>query len=406
MVKQAQTTKSRTQGLADKAARWLTIIALVAGGTTFAVWLAAGPDLAFAVERMATVMVITCPHALGLAIPLVSAVSTTLSAKHGLLIRNKTAFENARKITAAVFDKTGTLTKASFGVRSVNLISQEYNKRQIIQLAASLENNSQHPIAKAITTKAKDDGLDLLEVADFKPLKGEGVQGKVDNNLVKLVSKKYLQNRDIETKDQDQEGTLVYVLADETPVAFFVLADDVRPQSYEAVARLQKKGIKCWLLTGDNQQAAQEVAQALHLDGFFAQVLPDEKQQKIRQLQEQGEFVAMIGDGINDAPALAQADVGIAIGSGTDIAAETADIILVESNPLDVSTLITFGQATYGKMVQNLFWATAYNALAIPLAAGVLYGYGILVSPALGAALMSLSTVIVAINAKLLRLKK
>lgn len=408
LVKDARVSKSKTQRLADKAAKWLTIVAVSAGAGTFVYWIVYGPDLAFAVERMATVMVIACPHALGLAIPLVSAVSTTLSAKNGLLIRNRTAFENSRKITTIVFDKTGTLTEGKFGVSSIATFGAGYNEKKIIELASALEKNSEHPIAKGIIEKAKQLNAKDIKISNFKILKGEGIEGEASGRTIKLVSRKYAAKNNIKIPNSnlDDSGTLAYVIVGNEAAGAIVLADKIRKESYEAIRRLQKSGIKCWMLTGDNQKIAKTVSGKLKLDGFFAEVLPHEKLAKIKELQGHGEFVAMAGDGINDAPALAQADVGIAIGSGTDIAAETADIILVNSNPKDVTSLILFGKATYNKMVQNLFWATGYNVIAIPLAAGVLHNIGIVISPAIGAALMSLSTVIVAINANFLKVKK
>ncbi|MCK5084157.1 MAG: HAD-IC family P-type ATPase, partial [Candidatus Pacebacteria bacterium] len=338
-----------------------------------------------------------------------NAVSTSISAKNGLLIRDRTAFENARKITTVVFDKTGTLTEGKFGVSSVILFDKKYNEKQVLQLAATLEKNSEHPIAKGIIQKAKESELKLLDVIEFKVLKGEGVAGMIGNDTVLLLSKKALEKRSIvipKNTDIDDIATLMFVLINNKPIGAITLEDQIRKESFAAVTELKKQGIKCLMLTGDNKSIAENVSKKLDLDGYFAEVLPHEKQEKIKELQNKGEFVAMTGDGINDAPALALADIGIAVGSGTDVAAETADIILVNSNPRDVVFLIFFGKATYNKMVQNLFWATGYNAVAIPLAAGVLLGYGILISPAIGAALMSLSTVIVAINARSLNIKK
>ncbi|HNR65845.1 MAG TPA: copper-translocating P-type ATPase [Atribacterota bacterium] len=409
LVREAQTSKSKTQVLADKAATWLTVISLTIGALTFIFWLTGGSKLAFAIERMATVMVITCPHALGLAIPLVVAVSTSLSAKNGLLIRNRSAFENSRKITTVVFDKTGTLTEGRFGVSNVTLIDKEYDEKQLIQLAASLEAYSEHPLAKGIMKRAEELKANIIPVSDFEVIKGQGVKGKIEGKSIALVSQNYVKKNNPEILKQfntNEAGTLVYILLDGKIIGLITLSDKIREESYKAIERLQKMGIKCWMLTGDNQNIAREVSDKLNLDGYMAEVLPHEKLEKIRNLQDKGEFVAMTGDGINDAPALAQADVGIAIGSGTDIAAETADIILVKSNPSDVFSLILFGRATYRKMLQNLFWATAYNAIAIPLAAGVLYNSGIVISPAIGAALMSLSTIIVAINAQFLKVEK
>ena len=407
LVKQAQESKSKTEKLADVAAKWLTIISITAGGITFFFWYLNDASPAFAIERLATVMVIACPHALGLAIPLVNAVSTSLCAKNGLLIRNRTAFENSRKITTIVFDKTGTLTKGEFGVSLVKKFIDDYNENYLLQLAYSLEKNSEHPIAKGINKKAESLGLSLLNVENFNVLKGEGVEGIVDNHKVQLLSKKAVLKRNFNIpKGETGVATEIYIIIDDKLAGLITLEDEIREESFNAINKLKDIGIKCYMLTGDNRKIAEYVANKLGLDGYFAEVLPHEKQEKISELQQNGEFVAMTGDGINDAPALAKADIGIAIGSGTDIAVETADIILINSNPNDVVALINFGKATYKKMVQNLFWATGYNAFAIPLAAGVLYKYGILISPAIGAALMSLSTVIVAINAKLLKVDK
>jgi Cu2+-exporting ATPase len=409
LVREAQESKSKTQLLADKAAFWLTVIALTIGFTTLFIWILFGKNFAFSIERMATVMVITCPHALGLAVPLVVAISTALSAKNGLLIRNRTAFENSRKITTVVFDKTGTLTEGKFGVSLVQSLDKNFDEKEIVQLAASLEKNSEHPIATGIVAKAQEMNVVTLEVSDFQAIKGKGIEGTIKGKPVKIVSPGYLREKGIQLPDTLKTGesdTVVFVMMYNKLIGLVSLSDKIRTESRGAIKRLKKAGIKCWMLTGDNKKTAKTVADELQLDGYFAEVLPHEKQEKIKELQSHGEFVAMTGDGVNDAPALAQADVGIAIGSGTDIAAETADIILVNSNPDDVSSLILFGKATYKKMVQNLFWATGYNVVAIPLAAGVLYGEGILLTPAVGAIFMSLSTVIVAINAKLLRIKK
>ncbi len=409
LVRDAQEAKSKTQHLADRAAFWLTIIALTAGFTTFLSWFYYGQNIEFSVERMATVMVITCPHALGLAIPLVVAVSTALSARNGLLIRDRTAFENSRKITTVIFDKTGTLTEGNFGVSSVQSLDKSYDEKKIIQIAASLEKNSEHPIAAGILEKAKNVDVKTLEVSNFKAIKGKGVEGTVEKKAFKVVSPGYLKEKNIQIPDNlklNKSDTVVYLLVNDDLVGIIHLSDKIREESFGAIKRLKKAGIKCWMLTGDNKGIAKKVSDELKLDGYFAEVLPHEKQEKVKELQSKGEFVAMTGDGVNDAPALAQADVGIAIGSGTDVAAETADIILVNSDPTDVTSLILFGRATYRKMAQNLVWATGYNVVAIPLAAGVLYNQGIILSPAMGAVLMSLSTVIVAINARLLRVEK
>lgn len=409
MVQKAQESKSKTQALVDKAAFWLTIIALVVGFITLIVWYLLTKDFAYAIARMATVMVITCPHALGLAAPLVVASSTAQSAKNGLLIRNRTQFENSRKIDTVVFDKTGTLTHGEFAVNFIEVFDDNYNENQVLEIAASLEQNSEHPIATGIMKKQKDLDLTLRKISEFQAIQGKGVEAKVDGKHVVVVSPGYLKENNIKVpKNLPEHGvsTDVFLLIDQQLIAAIGLSDKIRPESYEAIKRLKEEGIKTWMLTGDNETTAKLVSEELGLDGYFAEVLPEEKQAKIKELQAEGRFVAMTGDGVNDAPALAQADVGIAIGSGTDVAAETADIILVNSNPQDVVSLIDFGRATYRKMVQNLVWATGYNVIAIPLAAGVLSGVGIIISPAVGAILMSLSTVIVAINAKLLKLEK
>jgi Cu2+-exporting ATPase len=406
LVREAQESKSKTERLADRVAKWLTVVAIAVGFGTFVYWFFYGPSLAFSIERMATVMVIACPHALGLAIPLVNAVSTSLAAGRGLLIRNRTAFENSRKITTVVFDKTGTLTEGKFGAERVVSFSKEDNENKLLQIAASLEIRSEHLIAKSIVGKAQELKLKLLEVSEFGVLKGEGVRGNVDGRDIFLLSRKSVEFREIGIPKDikvDFVSTEVFIVADKKLIGVIFVRDKIREESFEAVRRLQRLGIKCFMLTGDNEDVARKVSDELGLDGYFAGVLPDEKQVKIEELQKSGEFVAMTGDGINDAPALALADVGIAVGSGTDVAAETADIILVNSNPKDIVSLILFGRATYRKMVQNLFWATGYNLIAIPLAAGVLYDYGIVISPAIGAALMSLSAVIVAVNARFLR---
>jgi Cu2+-exporting ATPase len=407
LVRKAQESKSRTQNVADRAAFWLTIIALGGGAITLAVWFGVlGQEFGFALERSVTVMVITCPHALGLAIPLVVTVSTALAAKNGFIIRNRTPFENARSIEAVVFDKTGTLTEGRFGVTDVLEISGDCGEKTLARYAASLESRSQHPIAQGITAYEKE----YLPVDDFRSIPGKGVGGTIEGREVMVVSTGYLREQGLILEDEriatlSAEGkTVVFVLIEREICGAIALADVIRPESKETVAKLAAKGIRCMMLTGDRKEVAEWVAEKIGLEEYFAEVLPQEKSEKIRSIQERGLVVAMVGDGVNDAPALAQADVGIAIGAGTDVALETADIILVKSNPGDVVKVIALGQATYRKMVQNLVWATGYNAFAIPLAAGVLAGAGIILSPAVGALLMSLSTVIVAVNARLLSL--
>lgn len=403
LVRQAQQSKSKTQDLANRAALWLTIIALSAGAITFFIWLVVvSKDFAFALERMVTVMVVTCPHALGLAIPLVVAVSTGLAASNGLFIRNRAAFEKARNIQAIIFDKTGTLTQGNFGVTDKVVLIKDIDEYEFLKYAASVESRSEHPIAKAITLSCKD----TYSVEGFKAMPGKGVEGVVRGVNVLVVSPGYLKEKNIFVDDErinklfSQGKTVVFVMIDEKVKGAIALADLIRPESKKAISILKSMGIKCMMLTGDNKQVAQWVSEEVGLDEYFAEVLPQEKAAKVREVQQRNLIVAMAGDGVNDAPALAQADVGIAIGAGTDVAVETADIILVRNSPLDAVAIIGLARATYKKMVENLIWATGYNVLAIPLAAGVLFNSGILLSPALGAVLMSLSTVIVAINAK------
>lgn len=406
IVRQAQESKSRTQILADKVALWLTIIALASGALTLAAWtLIIKSSFAFAIERTVTVMVIACPHALGLAVPLVIAVSTALSAGQGLIIRNRIAFEGARNIQAVVFDKTGTLTEGRFGITDIVLLTDGFDESELIKLAAAVESRSEHPIARGITAGRSD----FEDVEGFKSTPGSGAEGIVQGRRIEVVSPGWLKEigagvEDERLKSLNAQGkTTVFVIIDGIVTGAIALADVIRPESAPAIDRLKSMGIKCMMLTGDNKFVAKWVADELGLDDYFAEVLPKEKSEKIKEVQSRGLIVAMTGDGVNDAPALAQADVGMAIGAGTDVAVETADIVLVRSNPLDVAAVISLARATYRKMLQNLAWATGYNALAIPLAAGVLFKYGILLSPALGAALMSLSTIIVAFNALLLR---
>ena len=406
LVKRAQESRSRTQNLANRAAFVLTVVALTVGGLTFAAWLFYGKEFAFAIERAVTVMVTACPHALGLAIPLVVAVSTSLAAKSGLLVRDRQAFESARDIKAVVFDKTGTLTEGRFGLTDI-LPLEEKDRDRILAQASSLEGRAEHPIARALMEIAEDRGLPIYDVEHFHLIPGEGIQGRIEGRHLKIVSPNYLRQhgiaRDAKLEDLMHQGkTVVVLLEDDRPLGALALADIVRKESREAVDALKSMGIRCMMLTGDNRYVAEAVSKELGLDEFFADVLPGEKAETIRKIQK--EFsVVMVGDGVNDAPALAQADVGIAIGAGTPVAIQTADIVLVRTNPGDVVNIIKLSRKIYSKMLQNLFWATGYNVIAIPLAAGVLYSWGILLSPAAGALLMSLSTVIVAANAKTLK---
>lgn len=408
LVDDAQKSKSKTQLIADKAAKWLTAIAITAGIGTFLYWYLTGQSLAFAMERMVTVIVICCPHALGLAVPLVVAKSTALSAKNGLLIKNRTAFENARKITTIVFDKTGTLTVGKFEVSKIVALQKGMNENEIIRLASALEQKSEHPIATGILQKVKDLSITIPPTENFNAITGKGVEATVEGKKILVVSPGYLKENNITVPDgftANDTETVVFVIINNELAGYIALSDEIRPESAEAIETLKQNNIKSILLTGDNNKVAASVSKTLGMDSFFAEVLPHQKLEKIKELQSKGEFVAMTGDGVNDAPALAIADIGIAVGSGSDIAAETAGIVLVNSNPKDVVNLILFGKATYRKMIQNLIWATGYNVVALPLAAGVLYKMGILLSPAAGAVLMSVSTVVVAINASMLKVK-
>ena len=409
LVKQAQESKSKTQNLADTAAMWLTVIALGSGALTLAIWLVfMNHEFAFAIERGVTVMVITCPHALGLAVPLVVAVSTALAAGNGLLIRNRAAFEGARKLQAIIFDKTGTLTEGRFGVTDTLVLAQDIDEETLRKYAAAVDANSEHPIAKAIAASSEA----KLPVESFKSIPGKGAEGRVEGREIKVVSPGYLREQKIDLADprveplQAQGKTVVFVLVDGEVKGAIALADIVRPEAKQAIDALKALDIRCMMLTGDNEATAQWVSDQVGLDEYFAEVLPQDKAAKVKEVQSRGVRVAMTGDGVNDAPALAQADVGIAIGAGSDVAVETADVVLVRSNPLDVVAIVQLSRATYRKMIQNLVWATGYNVVAIPLAAGALYAWGVLLTPALGAALMAASTVIVAFNARLLKLKK
>lgn len=408
MVREAQNKKSKTQHLADRIAFYLTIIALTVGFGTLSAWLILGKPFVFALERMASVMVITCPHALGLAVPLVVAISTSISAQKGLLIRNRTAFENSRKISLLAFDKTGTLTKGDFGVTRFGSLNEKYEDQEILRFAGALENKSEHPLALGIIDKIKQESIKIPESENFNAITGKGIEANVENKKVKVVSPGYIQEQNLEIPEKaykNEQETVVFVMIDGDLAGFIAMADEIRKESYEVVKSLKKNSLKVYMMTGDNEKVAKSVSDELGLDGYFSGILPDQKLEKIKDFQQQGEFVAMTGDGINDAPALATANVGIAVGSGTDVAAETADIILVNSNPKDIESLVIFGKETHKKMIQNFVWATGYNVVAIPLAAGVLYSAGILISPALGAVLMSLSTIIVAINAQFLKRK-
>ena len=411
MVRQAQADRSRTQNLADRAAMWLTVIAITAGAATMAAWLAAGRDFVFSLERSVTVMVITCPHALGLAIPLVVAVSTAIAARGGLLIRDRSAFERARDLDAVIFDKTGTLTEGRFAVSDI-LAAGGRGEDEVLRLAAAVEGDSEHPIARGIVEAARERELEVPGADDFAAIPGKGARARVDGREVAVVSPGYLEKEGIEpTLDglddlAGQGKTVVHVLADGEPVGAVALADVIRDESRAALDRLKEMGLEVMMITGDAEAVARWVAGELGLDDHFAEVLPDRKADMVKEVQQRGKVVAMVGDGVNDAPALTTADVGIAIGAGTDVAVESADIVLVRSDPRDVPTIVRLARATHRKMIQNLVWATGYNVVAIPLAAGVLYAAGVLLSPAAGAALMAVSTVIVAINARFLDVER
>jgi len=405
LVKQAQASKSRTQDLANRASALLFYVALTVGITTYLAWYLLG-NIDVALERAVTVLVIACPHALGLAIPLVVALSTSITAKSGILIRDRKAFETIKDVDVVVFDKTGTLTEGKFGVTDVVSFIPE---TELLEFAAAVEINSEHIIARAIVDYAKEKSIEIPEITDFRAMPGKGAQGKVKKKTVYLGSPSLVEEMKITVDDkriaelQKQGKTVVFAVVDGELAGAFALSDRIREVSKEAVRKLKDKGVKVYMLTGDAEEVAASVSQELGIDDYFAEVLPDQKAEKIKLLKEKGLKVAMVGDGINDAPALVTADVGIAIGAGTDVAIESADIILVKNDPRDVVKVAELSGKTYSKMVQNLWWAAGYNIFAIPLAAGILYNYGVIVSPAIGALLMSLSTVIVAINSQTLR---
>lgn len=411
LVAEAQSSKSNVQVLADKAAFYLTIIAIATAIVTFIYWLIT-KDANFALERSVTVLIIACPHALGLAIPLVVSISTTLSARNGLLVRKRLALESARKLDWVLFDKTGTLTKGEHGVTDV-WATKGYTEEDILHLTASLEQNSEHIVGKGIVRKAEEQHVHLDKVANFKALPGLGVQGTLHGNEVYIAaSYRYIEENKLivpaeianAVKQAAKEGkTEVYLITNKKVVGALGLADIVREQSKQTIKTLKEMGIKTAMITGDSDEVAVYVSKQLGLDQYFAEVRPEDKAAKVKELQKNGQQVAMVGDGINDAPALTQADIGIAIGAGTDVAIKSADIILIKSDPQDVVKVINLSKATYRKMQQNLVWATGYNVFAIPLAAGVLYSAGVVLAPALGAVLMSVSTVVVAFNAQLLR---
>ena len=411
LVEQAQSSRSRAQALADRAAFWLTVAALGAGALTLIVWLSIGADPSYAVERLVTVLVIACPHALGLAIPLVIAISTTLGARNGLLIRDRRGLEQARSLNAIVFDKTGTLTRGEHRVVALKAAGG-LAEDDALRLAAAVERDSEHPLARAVVATARERGLLQATVAGFQSSPGLGVEATVDSRHLAVGGPNLLQRIGVDapsdlgrfvTQAGERGQSVIYLVEGRQVLAAFALADAVRPESREAVAQLHQLGLEVVMLTGDAKAVADAVARELGIDTVFAQVPPEGKAARIEELQKQGKRVGMVGDGVNDAPALVTADVGIAIGAGTDVAVEAGDVVLVRSDPRDVPRIIKLSRVSYRKMVQNLWWASGYNILAIPLAAGVLASYGIVLSPAAGAVLMSLSTIVVAINAQLLR---
>jgi Cu2+-exporting ATPase len=411
LVDEAQQSKSDTQILADRAAGWLFYIALAVAVVTAIAWIVAVGFDVDVIARVATVLVIACPHALGLAVPLVVAITTSMAASNGVLVRDRLALEEAREIDTLIFDKTGTLTEGQFGVVEI-ATANSLGEEEALALTAAVEGDSEHTIARGIRRAAEERGLSLPKVSDFEAIKGRGVQARRDGQILHVGGPRLLEMLELDVpesltgfreKARGKGQSVVYLLEEKQVVAAFALADVIRPESKQVVDRLHDMGIEVAMLTGDSEAVAQTVADKLGIDRYFAEVLPEHKDQKVQQLQEQGKRVAMVGDGVNDAPALTRADVGIAIGSGTDVAVESAGIILVKSNPMDVVNVVELSRASYRKMLQNLWWAAGYNIVALPLAAGVLAPLGILLSPAVGALLMSLSTVIVAINAQLLR---
>jgi Cu2+-exporting ATPase len=410
LVTEAQSSKSRLQVLSDRAAFWLTFVAVGAGAITVIAWIAAGAGTAFAIERLIAVLVIACPHALGLAVPLVASISTTKAAKNGFLVKQRLALEAARNIDVVLFDKTGTLTKGEYGITNVWAIGAK-DENEVIRLAASVDAYSEHPVAKAIVTYARTKNISLVEVKDFTRIAGKGAQAQMDGATVTIGGAGIIEGKNVslpaEIETEHKKGkTIIYVLREDSLIGVLALADVIRDESREAIKKLKDMGVDVAMITGDADDVAAWVAGELGITEYFARVLPDQKAEKVKLLQSKGKKVAMVGDGINDAPALTQADLGIAIGAGTNVAIESAGIVLVKNDPRDIPKIITLSRLTYTKMLQNLWWAAGYNIVAIPLAAGVLAGQGILLSPALGAVFMSLSTVIVAGNAMLLRGKE
>ena len=409
LVEEAQNAKSQFQALADKLAYWLTLMAIAVASLTFFVWLAVGSDLAFAINRAVTVLVIACPHALGLAIPLVIVNATAMSAKNGILVRDRQAFERAKSIKTIAFDKTGTLTEGRFGVQQI--YTEEMQETEALAITAALETLSEHPLAQSVVEEANRRQIPLAKGSDFRAIPGSGVEGTVNGQLYRVGRPEWVQELKLPfsevlqqgLKQAESRGESAIVLMDERQVlAVFGLADQVREQAREAVQKLREMNVQVVMITGDAEAVAKTVANDLKIDRYYARVKPQDKAAIIRKLKQEAP-TAFVGDGINDAPALTESDLGLAIGAGTNVAIESADLVLVKSNPLDATYALKLAKATYSKMIQNLFWATGYNVIGIPLAAGVAYPLGILLTPAVGAIFMSLSTVIVSVNAMLLR---
>ncbi len=414
LVADAQSSKSRLQMLSDRAAFYLTFIAIGVGGITFISWLLVDAGISIATERLVAVLVITCPHALGLAVPLVASISTTMAARNGLLVKQRSALEAARNIDTVLFDKTGTLTKGEFGIDTI-LTNENINEGDVLKTAASINSHSEHPLARAMVQEAAKQKISLLEVKDFARVGGKGAKGIIGNDEIYVGNDAFLKENGITVSAEYQntidalskEGkTVIHVIVDKKLLGSIALVDVIRDESREAIKTLKDMGVKTAMITGDSDDVASWVAQELGIDDYFAKVMPDQKAEKVKLLQSKGQKVAMVGDGINDAPALTQADLGIAIGAGTNVAIESAGIILVRNDPRDIPKIIRLSRLTYAKMMQNLFWATGYNVVAIPLAAGVLAYRGIILQPWLAAVFMSVSTVIVAFNALLLRQQK
>lgn len=411
LVADAEASKSRLQMLSDRAAFWLTILAVGSSILTLVIWLSLGQSVSFAIERVVAVLVIACPHALGLAVPLVASISTTMGAKNGLLIRKRLSLEAARNIDIVLFDKTGTLTKGEFGVDTI-LTNKTYSQEEVVKLAVSVNSQSEHPLAKAMSIYAKEKNISILPTSNFERVAGKGAKARVNNSEVAIGNEAlvgdfggtFTEDYKHKVTELEKQGkTVVHIVKEKQLVGSIALADVIRPESKETIAKLKEMGIKSAMITGDAPDVAAWVAKELGLDEYFAKVLPHEKSEKVKLLQSKGMKVAMVGDGVNDAPALTQSDLGIAIGAGTNVAIESAGIVLVKSDPRDIPKIIRLSKLTYKKMIQNLFWATGYNVIAMPIAAGVLYSKGVMLNPAVAAVFMSLSTIIVAINAVILR---